>query len=706
MQFVCNSVRIRLAADPAAQVAGNTKDFRAMAIQRTGGACAGAVVSFAISLLLAQAQEPVPTLPETVVEAPLAPLSRPTGASPSTGGPANRSDRVIGIVPSASQGVFGAQDLATRPQFSPSSVLDPLPGFTSTQENTGSDSSVYYVRGVNVEHGTDFAIFLDDMPVNLPTHAHAQGLANLNFMIPELIQMVDYRKGSYFADLGDFSTLGAAKIVQFRRLPESIDQLSAGQYGWVRGLTASTVDQWGGDLLYAADLSYFDDGFEVPQRNERYKGLLKHTLGDELAGWSTTLLAYHGDWFSTEAQPISSIRANGLYSNLDPTTGGRESRFSWNTQYWCEDDCGSWRANAYAIYNRFDIWINPEQIPNEQVLQPDERLVTGINVARQVDLLQGERPSPWTIGLQIRDDFVPTLRRDQAAARERIATETSHRVNIFTVSPYLQNDTRWSDWARTVVGVRSDLYQFDVVDRLDLTRSGNRSAGPVNPKFSLILGPWLDTEYYLNLGTGFHSNDARNLFDPLTPTDAIARTQSAEVGLRSEALDEWKTNVAVWYQEFDSELVFNAEEGVLEALGPSRRYGVEWNNSFLIADWLTWDVDWAWAHVRFTNGGRVPQSLSSLLKTGPTARLDNGFYGSLWFTAFSPRPLVEDGSLFSNSVEVGNLQIGWRRGPWQIAADVFNVFSSRDFQQSFAEDELFVIPLAPTQARFTLTRYY
>jgi hypothetical protein len=133
----------------------------------------------------------------------------------------------------------------------------------------------------------------------------------------------------------------------------------------------------------------------------------------------------------------------------------------------------------------------------------------------------------------------------------------------------------------------------------------------------------------LNLGTGFHSNDARNLFNPLTPTDAIARTKSAEVGLRSETFDEWKTNVAVWYQEFDSELVFNAEEGVLEALGPSRRYGVEWNNSFYVADWMTWDLDWAWAHVRFTNGDRVPQSLSSLLKTGPTVRLANGLYGSL-----------------------------------------------------------------------------
>jgi hypothetical protein len=678
-----------------------------MAIHHGRIALAGALASLAMALAHAEAQQPVPTLPETVVEPerPVPSLAPAEPGPPAPAGPVRRSDSVIGVAPSASQGVYGAEDLSARPLFSANSVLDPLPGFASAQENTGSDAGVYYIRGVNVEHGTDFSIFMDDMPVNMPTHAHAQGLANLNFMIPELIQKVDYRKGSYYADLGDFSTLGAAKMSLFRTLPESIDQLGAGQYGWVRGLTASSVEQWGGDLLYAADLSYFDDGFDTPQRNQRYKGLLKHTLGDEIEGWSTSLMAYHGDWFSTEAQPISSIRANGLFSNLDPTTGGRESRFSWNTQYWREDDCGAWKANAYAIYNRFDIWINPEQEPAEQVRQPDGRLITGLNLARQVHWGQTDM-SPWTVGLQIRDDFIPILRRDHTAARVLVETETSHRVNIFTVSPYIQNDTRWTDWARTVVGVRSDLYQFDVVDRLDPSRSGNQPAGPVNPKFSLVLGPWIDTEYYLNLGTGYHSNDARNLFDPLTPTDAIARTKSAEVGLRSETFDEWTTDVAVWYQEFDSELVFNAEEGELEALGPSRRYGVEWNNSFYVADWMTWDLDWAWAHVRFTNGDRVPQSLSSLLKTGPTVRLENGLYGSLWFTAFSPRPLVEDGSVFSNSVEVANLQVGWRRGQWQFAADVFNVFGSQDFQQSFAEDELFVIPLAPIQSRFTVTRYY
>jgi hypothetical protein len=227
------------------------------------------------------------------------------------------------------------------------------------------------------------------------------------------------------------------------------------------------------------------------------------------------------------------------------------------------------------------------------------------------------------------------------------------------------------------------------------------------PKFSLILGPWEDTEYFFNLGTGFHSNDARNLFNPVDPVDAIARTESAEVGLRSEAFGDWQPTVAVWYQEFDSELVFNAEEGLVEALGPSRRYGVETTNRFYVAPWLVWDVDWAWAHIRFDTGERVPQSLSSLFQTGPTMNFENGFYGSLFLTAFSPRPLTEDGSIFSNSVEVANLQVGWRRDQWQLSCDVFNVFGSEDFAMTFAEGgDLFVRPLDPTQARFTVTHYY
>jgi hypothetical protein len=657
----------------------------------------------------AHGQQPVPTLPETVVEAERQPAAVPAAgpAVPSPAGPVSRSDSLLGEVASASQGIYGAEDLSARPIFGANNVLDPIPGITVLQENTGSDAGVFIVRGVNTEHGTDFAIWVDDMPVNMPTHAHAQGTADLNFIIPELIEMVEYRKGSYYADLGDFSTLGAAKIRLYQSLPESIDLLSAGQYAWIRGLTASTVYQWGGDLLYAADASFFDNGWDVAERNKRFKGLLKHTVGDDFEGLSTSLMAYHGDWFSTEAQPIDSVRANGLYSNLDPTTGGRASRFSWNTQYWREDGSGGWKANVYLIFNRFDLWINPEQVADEQVFQPDERFIAGLNIARRADWYLGDLPSPWTVGVQLRNDYINKLRRDQTEERNLITTIRSNRVNIFTVSPYIQNDTQWSDWARTIVGVRSDLYAFDVVNRLDSSQNGNETSGPVMPKVSFILGPWLDTEYYVNYGTGFHSNDVRNLFNPAEPTVPIAGTESAEVGLRSEYFESWTTDVAVWYQEFDSELVFNAEEGEVEALGPSRRYGVEWNNRFFVAPWLVWDVDWAWAHIRFTTGERVPQSLSSLFKTGPTVQTDSGFYGSLWFTALSPRPLIEDGSAFSNSVEYGNLQVGWRSGQWQLAADVFNVFGSKDFALSFAEGtELLVRTLDPTQARFTITRYY
>lgn len=649
----------------------------------------------------------VPELPETVVEAESAPSPPPeTPAAPS--GPINRGDSLIGLTPSASEGVFGRDDISQQPLFSPTNVLDLMPGFATTNENTGSDAGVYYIRGVNVDHGTDFALFVDNMPINQPTHAHGQGFANINFLIPEVIETVGYRKGSYYADLGDFSTLGAAKIRLARTLPESIDRLSAGQNGWVRGVVASSGTTRNGDLLYAADLSYFDNDFAIAEKNKKFKGLVKYTTGDESEGMSTSLMAYHSDWFSTEPQKLTFLQTNGLYSNFDPTTGGREFRFSWNTEYWREDTSGRWQANAYAIYDRFDIFINPEQDSLDgQVLQPDGRLTSGVNVARVFDTCLLGRSSPWTFGVQMRDDFINRLRRDNTNRRALLTTETSHRVNVFTVSPYVSNQTAWSDWLRTDVGVRGDIYQFDVVNLLDRTQSGDTPAGLVNPKASLVLGPWLETEYFLNFGTGFHSNDARGLFDPMTPTNALARTKSAEAGLRSETFENWTTSAAVWYQEFQSELVFDAESGTFEARGPSRRYGVEWNNSFHIGEWLTWDVDWAWAHVRFTDGSRIPQSLSGILSTGPTLRLDNGFYGRLWFRHLSPRPLVEDNSVRSGSFEVGNLQVGWRRGQWDFAVDVFNVFGSRDAAEAFSEgNDLLIRTVDPLQSRVTLTRYY
>lgn len=680
-------------------------------MRRTFWLACGSAFALWVSAAAAQEQpspgQP-PVLPETVVTAP-APQTESTA-------PAENTDQLPSLfqfpnllrnAPSASQGTYGQDSLQVRPLFAPANVLDPIPGFTSVQENTGSDAGVYIIRGVNTEHGSDFAVWLDDMPLNMPSHAHAQGLANMNFLIPEMIETVDYRKGSYYADLGDFSSLGAAKISQFKSLDQAISSVSAGQYAWVRLLQANTVQQWGGDLTYAADVSYFDDGFDTPQQNQRYKGLLRHTLGDENEGLSTTLMGYHSDWYSTDAQPIDSILANGLYSNLDPTTGGRDSRFSINSQYWREVDGGGFKANFYTIYEKFNIWINPEQVADEQVLQPDERVVMGLNLARRVDLQLGRRLTSWTAGLQLRNDDIDTLRRDNTQARTLIATETSHKVNIFTASPYLQNDTRWTEWIRTIVGLRSDLYQFDVVDLLDATQSGETSAGPVCPKLSIVLGPWVDTEYYINLGTGFHTNDARNLFNPVDPVTPFARTQSAEVGMRTEAFENWKTNVAVWHQAFDSELVFNAEEGELEALGPSRRYGVEWNNRIILTDRFFWDTDWAWAHARFVNGDRIPQSLSDIVKTGPTLQFENGVYAFLQFNYLSPRPLVEDGSAFSQGVHYANLQVGRRWGGWQASLDWFNVLGSKDYALALAEGaELFVRPLDPQQVRFTLRRYY
>lgn len=691
------------------------------------GTFLGASLAWSASALAQQPeteteQPPVTEIPETVVEASLAaePFFGPTTAL-------NRGDSLLGSTPSASEGVFGREDLRTRPTFGGVNILDPIPGFASTVHNSGSDAAIYYIRGVPVDHGTDFAIFVDGMPINDPSHAHSQGFADLNFMIPEMVETVRYRKGSYYADLGDFSTAGAANMQTARTLEERIDRLSVGQYGWIRGLTANTVQNRFGDLTYAADLSYFDNAFETPERNKRLKLMSKQTVGDEFEGLSNSLMAYTGEWFSTEEQPLRAIES-GLITrlgNLDPSNGGRSGRYSWNTEYWRHDDSGSWNANAYVVYHRFDLFFNStffaeDPVNGDQRHQPDGRLKTGFNLSRKLNADLGGKFSPITAGVQVRDDFINRSRTERTSQRNVIAVDGSHRVNIFTVSPYLKTETQWTDWARTDVGVRGDLYQFDVVNLLDPSTTGNGFAGLATPKFSLILGPWDNTEYYFNYGDGFHSNDARGLFDPVNPSQALARTKSTEIGLRSERFEEWTTDITAWYQEFDSELFFDGESGSSEARGASRRYGVEWNNRLQVTQWMTWDIDWAWADVRFIDepaGPFIPGSLSHIFSTGPTIKLENGMYAQLWFRHFSPRPLLEDNSVRAPSVEVGNLQMGWRRNQWEVAVDVFNVFGSKDYAEAFffasrlpgepaPVDDLHVHPVDPTQARLTVTRYY
>ena len=255
---------------------------------------------------------------------------------------------------------------------------------------------------------------------------------------------------------------------------------------------------------------------------------------------------------------------------------------------------------------------------------------------------------------------------------------------------YLENQTAWKEWLRTIVGVRGDRYDFNVDSNLP-ENSGSQNAALVSPKLSVVMGPWAKTEFFVNAGYGFHSNDARGTtttVDPKTgeavdPVTPLVRTKGAELGMRTEALPNLQSSLALWYLKFDSELVFAGDAGTTEAGRPSTRYGVEWNNHYAPTRWLLVDLDLAWTHARFSDddpviGNHIPNALQAVAAGGITIRNLGPWTASIFGRYFGPRSLIEDNSVKSNSTTIFSAQATYQLNPkTRIRFDLFNLFNAR-----------------------------
>jgi hypothetical protein len=651
-----------------------------------------------------------PELPETPVpgqrDPGMPPDSTPPDRPPTppdgTGGdPATtpgRFENLLGTSPSASQGRIGQIDLQYQPFLRAGEVLESIPGLIVTQHSGSGKANQYFLRGFNLDHGTDFSVYVDGVPVNFPTHAHGQGYLDLNWLIPELVEWIDFKKGPYYAEVGDFSSAGSASIRLFETLPEGIARVEIGEDAYYRVLVADSMELGAGQLLYALEYQYYDGPWEVPEDFTKYNGFVKYLEGDCDDGFTLTFLGYKSDWIATDQIPLRAVES-GLVSRLgalDPTDGGRTARYGVNAQRWYEWEDGSiTRANVFATYYRLNLFSNftfflDDPVNGDQFEQADRRLVSGLNLSHEWCTDFCGRDAKTTVGLQVRNDDIPEVGLHRTVARQRLSTVRENAVNETSLGVFLNEEIRWSDKVRTILGVRGDIYWVEVEDEAIPENSGRESDEIVSPKFALILGPWDDTEYYLNLGMGFHSNDARGVLttlDPVTgevvePSPLLVRTRGAEIGMRSRAVENLNTTVALWYLEIDSEILFVGDAGTTEASRASRRYGVEWTNTYVLNSWLSIDADLAATNSRFIEtdpaGEFIPGAIGTVVSIGPTVKCDNGLFATLRYRYFGPRPLIEDNRVRSDSTTVVNLGLGYERENLQIGLNVFNLLDSTD----------------------------
>lgn len=636
-----------------------------------------------------------------LVPVPVAATEENIAASFSTIEIRAQNENLLGIGGAASEGEISQERIASLPLLRPGEVLELVPGMIVSQHSGDGKANQYYLRGFNLDHGTDFSTTVDGVPANMPTHAHGQGYTDLNFLIPELVERVVYRKGPYFADEGDFSSAGAAHIGYFRRLDRGLAQLGIGENGYNRALLAGSPAAGKGNLLYALEVFRNDGPWTVPEDYKKLNGVLKYSQGTRFDGLSLTAMAYDAKWTATDQVPQRAVDAGLIsrFGTLDPSTGGKTQRYSLAADWAQQGKDSQTRISGWLLDYRLDLYSNftycatdPDPstcVLGDQFKQADRRRAGGFVFNHMIADRWGGFEVENTFGIEGRIDRIRPVGLYATHNRTTLATVREDRVDQRSLAVHGQNHTHWLPWLRTIAGVRADFYRFSV-DSSNPLNSGNARDHMVNPKFTAIFGPWRDTELYLNYGRGFHSNDARGAtltVDPVSGVPAekvtpLIGSRGYELGLRSEPLPGWHTTLALWRLDTASELLFVGDAGITEPSRPGRRHGIEWSNLYVANTWLAFDADLAASKARFRGddpaGNRIPGAVAFTANLGVTVDDRGPWFGAFRVRHFGPRPLIENNSARSASTTIANLRVGYKIDALtRVTLDLLNLFDRK-----------------------------
>lgn len=640
-------------------------------------------------------------------------------------------DNSVGSSDAASQGTVNASLISNRPALRTGEILEFVPGMIVSQHSGDGKANQYYLRGFNLDHGTDFATYVDGVPVNMRTHAHGQGYTDLNFLMPELVNRIRYTKGPYFAEEGDFSSAGAAHIVIVDQLAQGIASLSIGTRGYQRAVLANSLPTARGNLLYALEINRNDGPWDKPQDIRKYSGVLRYSSGNAEDGFNLTAMAYQNTWDASDQTPLRAVQSGqiGRYGAIDNTDGGESSRYSLAYAMRKRNQSGLFEFNAYAVQSALDLYSNftyflSNPTDGDQFNQREKRRMGGFTASQTWSNSMAGLDMQNKIGLQTRYDELSPVALYNTVGRQRSGVIRRDEVKEASIGIYAESSTQWLQKFRSVLGLRYDSYNFDVDSSIS-ANSGTANDGITSPKLSLIFGPWASTEYFINYGKGFHSNDARGTTQtqlpaggasmPVTP---LVPTRGSEVGLRTEIVPGLQSSLALWQLSIDSELVFVGDAGETEASRASKRRGVEWNNHYIASDWLLLDLDLAVSRARFSvsdaSGNFIPGAVNKVASFGATVVNAGNWYGALQLRYFGPRPLVEDNSVRSNATTIAYARLGYTLSTnTRLTLDIFNLFNrkasdidyyyaSRLSGESAAVEDIHFHPVEPRSARLTL----
>ncbi|MEO8453354.1 MAG: TonB family protein [Gemmatimonadota bacterium] len=654
------------------------------------------------------APPPPPGPPPAV---PKAPGSTPPGGIVQTG--PNQSTLVLGSKPVSAASSFSVQDrdFQLRPIGSVQDVLRVTPGLVTVQHSGGGKANQYFLRGFDADHGTDIALSMDGVPINFVSHAHGQGFADTNFIIPEIVERVEITKGPYFPSNGDFDTAGAVNMVSrdaFEHSSAALGLVGSPGHGAAgyRGLLIASpkFDTLPIKATFAADVGRTNGPFENPENWDRYKLFNKLTFDiTPVSSLSLTEMSYAGNWHGSGQIPARAV-ADGLISrfgSIDPDEGGNTARHQIALTYKLHPtETSELRVLAYAATYRFNLFSNftlylrdPDN--GDEIEQSDRRMFYGAKVSYRVLHRIGRVTSDTTIGADMRSDDIHEELWD-TLHRRRIAAVRSNDVHESFVGAYFNEEITPARWIRADIGGRADLLSYAVDNRLassdpTVPQSGVGAAHQLSPKASLIFSP-LDQsraqlDLYANYGRGFHSNDVRGVFaEPgVTP---LARATGEEVGARARLFEKWDVAAALWQLDLGSETVWSGDEGTTGVSDSTNRRGVELETRYEVTPWLAADLELTFTKSHFTtdmeNGGGLALAPKQTWAGGLSGRHAVGsgaVRGGLRFYGIGDRPATDDGALVAPGFTQFDLHLGYRRRWFDVSFDIENLLNA-DFRSA------------------------
>lgn len=681
---------------------------------------------------------------------------------------------------SASAHEIRARDFAVRPHGTLQEILNNVPGLVVAQHQGGGKAPQWFVRGFDADHGTDFAVFVDDMPVNLVSHAHGQGYADVNFVIPEVIQRLELYKGPYFPEFGDFANAGALRIVTKDAFAAPFAFAEGGSFGTQRYVVGASpaLAEWKSLL---AGQAYFTDGPFVDSQNyARYNAFakLQRSWGD----WANLSLSggfYAGDWDASGQIPLRAVRAGvvalapldlvanpptrafGRFDAIDPTEGGTTDREFLTAKYsWSPTPEQHWTLSAWgqryklALFSNFTFFkdtglrfvardgsvadvagqpFDPGAVylPGDGIEQNDSRIAYGGKVEYgrywflpALGTSIGSLPLRTRVAVETRHDHI-TLHLHRQVRRQRFFTVNAVAIEERSLSGFVDQQVFFGERLRLEVGVRGDVFFFEGRDRIPamsgvfdpVTQTclgqtdpnfcavrirGNVTDAILSPKANWIFAILPETELYLNFGTGFHSNDARNaLLAKQYPTLAgnlrspLTRSLGYEFGARTRQWQRLDLAAALWLLDLDSELVFSGDAGnqqigaggTFEPAGSTRRWGIDFEARYRALPWLYADYDLSYVDPRFrATGQAVPLAPTLLMNGGITLTLAEGLETAFRVRYLGDRPAIEDRSLTARGYTLVDLLGRYRWRNLELSLALLNILD-RDWREAqFADN--------------------